>query len=120
MRHDRIGLNPNTIIVTIPSDSAHRITTRVTQFETGRVARGTPEKPNEVKQQINALLDQRGDEFDPHRYHHLLQLAGSMREVMTTIIMVKTNAPSDRVFERFRLHGKATTVVGEEDKRAVG
>lgn len=124
----------------------HRIATRVTQLatqlETGEIARGAPEDPAEVKQQINALLDQMGDELDPRQYRHLIQLASSMREVMTTILVAGNNAPSARMFELFRLHGQAmtasltdaenagdlvvraiseaTTVVGEEEKRAVG
>ena len=124
----------------------HRISTRVTQLatqlETGKVARGAPEDPDAVKKQIRALLDQMGDELDPRRYRHLIQLAASMREVMTTIIMTDNNTPSARMFELFRLHGQAmtasltdaehaadlvvraigevTTVVGEEKKRAAG
>jgi DNA-binding response OmpR family regulator len=124
----------------------HRIATRVTQLatqlETGEVARGAPEEPNEVRQQINALLDQMGDELDPRRHRHLLQLAGSMREVMTNILVAGHSAPSARMFELFRLHGQAmtasltdaehagdlvvraigeaTSVVGEEKQLAAG
>ncbi len=124
----------------------HRIATRVaqlaTQLETGEVARGAPDDPEAVKQQINALLDQMGDELDPRRYRHLIQLATSMREVMTTIMMAGNSAPSARMFELFRLHGQAmaasltdaehagdlvvraigeaTTVVGKVEQRAVG
>ncbi len=150
LRH-RITGDPDTELSNLALDAAratsvrhrpHRVATRVTQLEAGEVARGAPEDRDEVKQQINALLDQMGNELDPRGYRHLVQLATSMPEVMTTIIAAGNSASSGRVFELFRLHGQAmtaslsdaehaaehvvraigeaTTVVGEEDKRAGG